>query len=109
MSLNWQLDEETEKHMNDALKEERDNPPPPEPASGPSTPAVTVEKEEPKVEAKVEEKTERPRNPDGTFAKAESKDEVKEIQDTVKKELQKPVEPPEGFVAHGAFHEERQR
>lgn len=118
MALNWQLDDEVSTHMNEAMKEERDNPPPPEPDSGPSTPSMAVEKElekEPeKVEAKVEDKpSERPRNPDGTFAptKGELKpeEELKAAPKEAPKALEKPVEPPEGYVAHGAFHEERQR
>lgn len=114
MALNWQLDDDVNAHMNEAMKEERDNPPPPEPDSGPSTPSMAVEKElekEPeKVEAKVEEKIDRPRNPDGTFAPTKGEpEELKAAPKEAPKAPEKAVEPPEGFVAHGAFHEERQR
>lgn len=111
MALNWQLDEETEKHMKDAMTEERDNPPPPEPESGPSTPSMAVEKDTPTPEVKEEEKTvERPRDPaTGKFLPKEGGGVETKAEEKPAKPLEKPVEPPEGFVAHGAFHEERQR
>lgn len=68
--MNIEKDEELENHMREAMEDERKNPPPPEPDSG-SSPAMQVEKEPetPKVEAQDESKVDRPRNPDGTFAK----------------------------------------
>jgi hypothetical protein len=111
MALNWQLDEETEKHMNEAREDERKNPEP-EPTSGPSTPAVTVEKEPeaPKPEVKVEEKPkvdERPRNPDGTFAKVKEDEPAKPVETAPEKPIV--TEQPEKMVSLNALHEERER
>ncbi len=115
MALNWQLDEEVETHMKAEREEEAKNPPPPEPDSGPSTPSVTVEKEEPvkaepKPEVKAEEpKKERPRNPDGTFAKTDAEVKAEKEAKAPEKAPEKPQDQHEKMVSLSALHEERQR
>lgn len=113
MALNLELDEETQKHMDEAMREEREHRPEPERPA----PTVTVEKDEreekpeqkPEVKAEKpqEEKVERPRNPDGTFAKVEEKPAEKATEKPSEAPKQEKI--PEGYVAHGALHEERER
>lgn len=106
------LDDETLKHMDAAIKEERDTPSEPDRPA----PTVTIEREEPAAEKKAEKPAEKPaekqeagraRNPDGTFAKTETEKAA-----AAEKPAEKPQEhkaPPEGYVPHGALHEERER
>lgn len=107
MALSFELDEETQKHMEQAREEERTHVPEPE-VERPA-PTVTVEAD---PEPKVEEKPGRVRNPDGTFAKVEEKPKLEKPAEKPAEKPQeqaKPEKAPEGYVAHGAFHEERER
>lgn len=103
----FELDDETSKHMNDAEADEVANPPVEE------KPVEEVKAEAPTPEEKPA--VERPRRPDGTFAPkdAEVLPVEQKVEKPVEKAVEKPVEktsrPPEGYVAHGAFHEERER
>ena len=99
----FELDEETQNHMRQAMEEET-SPPPDRPE-----PAVHAEPaNEPQQEVKAEKPDDRPRNPDGTFAKPGEKVETK----VEAKPPEKPQEAPqrqESVVPHVALHEERQR
>src|SRR5687767_15022455 len=95
------LDEETTRALENERQDEIKNPMPDEPER--PAPSVTVEKE-----TAPEAKDDRPRNPDGTFAKTEAE---KPAPKAVEKAVDTPKETkaPEGYVPHGALHEERAR
>src|SRR5687767_3835314 len=105
----FELDEETTKHMDQARQEEQTFKPEPEPDR--PAPSMSVEREAPAPEPEVV--ADRPRNPDGTFAPKDP--EAKAVAKEPSKAAEKPAEAPkeqktpEGYVPHGALHEERAR